>query len=447
MLLLMPWTCASCGGEVETDETSCPACAAPKTSWTLVREKTRAFVLAGKKFELLRGEAREVAQRAPVIGKDAAKRLSAEGALPSPAQTLFVRLHPKQSQDLTVKVTPEFETLEAVAHTFQPFEPTGAEGWVDVPLVLVHGPEGLDGIAFAGAHVVDVTEETERGHAPALEVKALGKPARSVPLAVDDAFLSARFTDRTGRRVVADRALTVEGVPARTDAEGRVVVPALPLIDLTVVFEDGEARVPAVHDPEIVVEARLRFVTEGGAEATVPARDEARVARPTSLYAESSRADDDAGEREDDDVDPGHDDHDHDADWCLAAVLLDRTGRWPLVRRDVVVGEVAGETDEHGLVVLEGMEPGDLSLEVEGGHTLLVPAVHDPSLVIHARVPTADAADEDREAALPPPDEDEDGPGALWEPGDEDEVPEPEPEGVPMDVPDSHDHDYEGAGA
>jgi hypothetical protein len=72
----VPWTCGACGVEAERDETECPSCAAPKTSWTMVRQQTRTFVLAVKRFEVLRGADKAPATVAPVMAKAAARGAS-----------------------------------------------------------------------------------------------------------------------------------------------------------------------------------------------------------------------------------------------------------------------------------------------------------------------------------------------------------------------------------
>jgi hypothetical protein len=51
----MPWTCTACATEHSDDLQTCPGCAAPKTSWTVVRDQTRTFVVGKTKVEYLRG--------------------------------------------------------------------------------------------------------------------------------------------------------------------------------------------------------------------------------------------------------------------------------------------------------------------------------------------------------------------------------------------------------
>lgn len=293
----MPWECPTCQTTQSDDET-CVTCAAPKSSWTMAPNQTRAFVLAGKKLELLRGVATTTwpaeapqheaelipATRAPVMSKAAAAQVIARGHWPPPRRLLRVRLFPKSHPDLTVKLTVNFDTLEA-AELELPFEgaPTLREdGSVDVLVLLVRGAGAAP--ELAGVHVVDVSEESARGFAPSVEVAALGKPFKALPTEAAQVYLSARFLDRAGRGPLPGKTLRVDGQEAVTDDEGGVVLEDLPWRDLVVAFDEGEVSVPAVHDPSIFTRVPLRFVdppeaAPEDAPETQPEHDEEEAER------------------------------------------------------------------------------------------------------------------------------------------------------------------------
>jgi hypothetical protein len=137
-------------------------------------------------------------------------------------------------------------------------------------VLLVRGDGDVP--AFEGVHVVDVTEGSARGFAPAIEVAALNKPFKALPTEAAQVYLSARFLDRAGAAPYAGKALKVEGQQATTDGDGAVVLDDLPWQDVVVAFEAGEVSVPTVHDPSILTRVPLRFVEPG--EAPAPVADE-----------------------------------------------------------------------------------------------------------------------------------------------------------------------------
>lgn len=117
-----------------------------------------------------------------------------------------------------------------------------------------------------------------------------------VVLARDVHFLAARFFDRTGRTPAKRRKVEVEGRKAETDDEGQVVLKGMPCRDLEVHFEGGGvALVPAVHDPALVVEVRLRFVepTKG---ASPRGRKEKEEGEPAHVFPGGDAAADDGTE-------------------------------------------------------------------------------------------------------------------------------------------------------
>ncbi len=210
----MPWECKGCQAVVSTDTTTtCPACGAKKVAWSMQAQRTRAFVVQSKRFDLLRGvgarplapgdPAAEAVRTVPTevawaLPKAEARRLQAQGLLPPPRHVLFVRLHPRKHPDLTVALSVLLAAGEAADHALVPEGADPAADAVDVPVVLVFGQGDLDPAAFPGLHVVDVTEpEAQDGHAPELEVSALRRPARRVR--VSAGIVPRLVEDHTGR--------------------------------------------------------------------------------------------------------------------------------------------------------------------------------------------------------------------------------------------------------
>ena len=210
----MPWECKGCQAVVSTDTTTtCPACGAKKVAWSMQAQRTRAFVVQSKRFDVLRGvgarplapgdPAAEAVRTVPAevawaLPKAEARRLQAQGLLPPPRHVLFVRLHPRKHPDLTVSLSVLHAAREAADHALVPEGADPAADAVDVPVVLVFGEGALDPGAFPGLHVVDVSEpEAQDGHAPELEVAALRRPARRVR--VSAGIVPRLVEDHTGR--------------------------------------------------------------------------------------------------------------------------------------------------------------------------------------------------------------------------------------------------------
>lgn len=192
----MPWQCTRCHAAVPRDDIPCPACGAVKTAWSMVARRTRAFVVAQKKFELLRGTGErplraddpaqaetEVAPAEEVRStpKAGLRRLLSEGLLPASRDVLFVRLFPRGSKELTVTITAAFAAQESRDVEVAPLAEVTGDA-VDVPLLFVHGEGDASDLQLAGLHVVDIAEATELGHAPSVELKALKRPSRSLPV-------------------------------------------------------------------------------------------------------------------------------------------------------------------------------------------------------------------------------------------------------------------------
>lgn len=419
------------------DEADCPSCAAPKTSWTMVREQTRKFVVAPKRFEVLRGADKAPASVAPVMAKDAAR-----GASPvDPEALLHVRLFPGGAKDPSVSMALEFEQAEVTPVPFPALEPVNAEGFVDVPFLLVHGPGSAEGIELDGVHVVDATEETERGFAPAVEVKALGKPSKTLPTeAFTGWYLSARFFDRTGQRSAADAALTVAGREARTDGEGRVVVEQVPPEQLEVTFGERSVIVPAVHDPRVVVGVRLRFLEPG--ELPIAALD-TPLEEDAGLYPASELVGADEAE-------PGDETHDacsggH-AGGLLSARFVDRLGWAPVADVTFTVEGIPAQTDADGFALVGGLPLDLLTVTFDAGEAR-VPAVDEARKVVLVRLRFVDPPAERPDAPVAAEEDAEQDPEQVVDEADLDVYPAGEraedEEGAPVedDEPPTFDHD------
>lgn len=184
----MPWQCSECGADVATDtQAVCPGCGLPKTSWT-VGDATRTLrVPAARRFEVLRGvEPDAVAldaatwtptEVARAVPRARAASLAAAGRLPPPRDVLVVRVLAKGARgDVKVTVLPE---ARAASDAVFP-APAGGEAG-DVRLLPVFG-DGPGDLSLPGLALLDVSDATDGGVAPRLEVAAAGKPARAVRL-------------------------------------------------------------------------------------------------------------------------------------------------------------------------------------------------------------------------------------------------------------------------
>ncbi len=197
----MPWTCTSCSTEVADDATQeCPACAARKDAWTLQAEHTRQLVITKKKFECLRaaepgaraagaapyaGVSWAKAEAAPALPKETARRLIAEGQVPAPKDVLCVRVHPTASDERAADVTPLFEGEHWLSgRLFANDGPPRAEPF-DLHVALVYGGEHEEALDLRadGVHFVEVTDAVApEGFAPSVEVQAVKRPKKTLPL-------------------------------------------------------------------------------------------------------------------------------------------------------------------------------------------------------------------------------------------------------------------------
>ncbi len=192
----MPWTCTGCQTESADDVSECPTCSQAKTSWTVVGDVTRSFVVVGgKRFELRRGEQTAPggpgadAPLVPISKISAIDKAEVRGWFdadhqPPSAYLVFVALYPRGAPNPTVTLELMFasrpsEELELPA---EPPPDAAPDDPVHVPILFVRGAGDLTGVEFPGTHLVDVSEDTEEGFAPTVEFRALGKPAQELPV-------------------------------------------------------------------------------------------------------------------------------------------------------------------------------------------------------------------------------------------------------------------------
>ncbi len=200
----MPWTCSACGASASDDRAACPACGAQKTAWTAVVNRTRTMRVSRRSFSLRAGldpASRPVgdpahadpetapATAAPALDRDHVEHLRACGHAPAPADLLYVAVTPAGAPRLDVVVEPLFAGRPGeevpVPTTLPPGLPRDAT--LLVPLLLVRGDgDPIAPDAFPGLAVVETGEDGEPGHAPALEVEAVGKPRQEVALVARD---------------------------------------------------------------------------------------------------------------------------------------------------------------------------------------------------------------------------------------------------------------------
>ena len=199
----MPWTCQACSTDVEADDTVCPHCEAPKTSWTMVAETTRTLkVTPGRRFKLMRGEGTEpvdpdnpdqaedalsVTKVARVIERDVAQQIASEGKLPAPCDVLSVRLFPNGYEDLSLTLTVEYGADEDGTLEFPDAREASEDEAVeslDLRFLFVCGGSAPDGesLQFEGLEVVDLSEDTPEGYAPGVGFAALGKRPKALPV-------------------------------------------------------------------------------------------------------------------------------------------------------------------------------------------------------------------------------------------------------------------------
>lgn len=126
---------------------------------------------------------------AAALTKAAARDLAGRRLLPRPEDLLRVRLTPDDGAPAwSLRLAVPFATRPPADLTL---EYEAAPGRLDeagaftADFVCVHGPGGLEGIAFPTIFVLDVTDDAPPGHAPRLEVSAPGARPVSVALGGD----------------------------------------------------------------------------------------------------------------------------------------------------------------------------------------------------------------------------------------------------------------------
>jgi hypothetical protein len=95
---------------------------------------------------------------------------------------LFVKLKSPKKADPTVDLTVVFAENEAGQASA---DPADGEDWkdsaLDVRVLFVYG-EGSAGVTFDDLTIVDVAEETDKGHAPTVEVVALKRKLKELKI-------------------------------------------------------------------------------------------------------------------------------------------------------------------------------------------------------------------------------------------------------------------------
>lgn len=234
----MPWTCPTCAADLFDDVDTCPSCGVGKSSWTLQADKTRALQIGARtKLVALRGTGREplprddpgnagfeteVADHCLVLPKARLESLVAAGQLPAPAERLVIRVTPRKD-DREVLFNVEFAHGDLGEHELEgPSELV--EQRFDLQVVCVFGPEEL-ALELPGITVIDLSEESETGYAPSVEVEAVKKtvelPTRALGPPPLDVLEVEDICFATGREV-----LLPGGWSAGDDLTGLSVVAA-----------------------------------------------------------------------------------------------------------------------------------------------------------------------------------------------------------------------------
>jgi hypothetical protein len=275
----MPWKCKKCQTEVMDSEPHCPNCKEAKTSWTILPEATRTFVMAPKKVEYLRGvseesyagqspsEELEIAERAWVLPKAVVRDLADRNHMPAPRHVLTARLYPRQAKNWDVKlgILYDYQGVDQQDFPFEgPRELSGA-GYADQRFLFVYGEEepSLDDVRFEGIHhVVEISEHTPEGqlsHAPAVRIAALGKKAKKLPIEAirtpDKAFIRVLLFDEDGDPASELEYLIedLEGdelFSGTTDEEGRIDHEPVELGDYLLSLPELRVLIAAVAFPE-----------------------------------------------------------------------------------------------------------------------------------------------------------------------------------------------------
>jgi N-acetylmuramoyl-L-alanine amidase len=318
----VPWACDTCCLEISDDQTECPQCAAAKSAWSIAPDVTREFVVARRSFTLHRGtetEPRAKGAKEPVtleetaevraIPKSTAQALLDQNLLPPTADLLFVALHNARA-DLGVEIEVVYYEQPSDDHEFpRQRSDDDPKDVVPVPFLFVFGPEALEGVAFDGVHVVDVTEaEAAEGCAEEVEFSALGQTAQALPVRLE-LFVEVELHDADGQPVPGEGfQLLGSGDPidAELDENGfaRVEVPKAEAYKLRFELhadawkpaegeddtgepEEGEGLTHTVEQGECVSELAARYGLESWTAIHEHAENEALFQKrnPHVLYA------------------------------------------------------------------------------------------------------------------------------------------------------------------
>lgn len=195
----MPWICPSCQLEQQDYISSCPECALAKTNWTVIEDRTRAFVIPARRRFVLRRGTRSApvpasqpeptlslleAAQITCVPKEQAREWSSADQRPPTAQLLFVVEYPqRKTKQLDVRLELLFASQPSTEQSVPVEAPAdlGPDDPVVVPLLFVFGADDdLSDLAFEGVELVDLSEG--EGYAPSVEVSALGKEAQELPV-------------------------------------------------------------------------------------------------------------------------------------------------------------------------------------------------------------------------------------------------------------------------
>ena len=318
---------------------------------------------------------------------------------------MVIRLFPRKKTDLTTIVEVLYETDECEEQLLDVERPTDLEleGAVDVKVLCVYGAGSLVDTGWSDIHVIDVSEDTEQGHAPTLEVTALKKKTRALTLGGGDWCLSFVAYESSGLVPASGLAFRFRGQDCVLDDDGRFSHPGVALGDHPLEFEGGTAWAPAVHDVRVECAIRLPFHTVTPEELEAHAFDEwedgsdeldafaAFELEDDDEEPVDSHADDDTGCgcSADLEIPPGEE-----PEYVLSIRCYDAAGRVPLPGLTFVCEGASYTLDADGYALVEDVEIGDCALEFEGG-VVWAPAVHDPRVMCALRLPFHEAEEPD----------------------------------------------------
>lgn len=272
----------------QDDLHACPACAAAKTEWTLLADRTREFRVTLTSLKLERGEdeetwaeeppgARVPAAAAPTLPRACARRLLALGHLPPRRHSLWVRVPGKQPRAAPVTLSIEHAAAEAVDLELE--APAAADGQgAELRLLLVHGPgEPIAEDAFPGVRVVDIGDP--QGAPPPKVALAIGRK-KPTPLPVEVGlcarcgWIAVRLLDASGSVPLVRAPVRLElpdlgPLALESDDDGRVLVAGVPFADHDLLVGEDRVPAPAMPAPEPVHRRHVPHAKRGFARLQV----------------------------------------------------------------------------------------------------------------------------------------------------------------------------------